>query len=72
MITYVLFEIANLSDVNDVQLKYNAYDDIVFAKDNHMQVAFDYTILGSLISREQCGKKVKFTRYRGAVNRCHQ
>ncbi|OXS70189.1 hypothetical protein B1B04_18655 [Lysinibacillus sp. KCTC 33748] len=52
---------ANLSDGNDVQLKYNAYDDIVFAKDIHTQVAFDYTILGSLISREQGGKKVKFT-----------
>ncbi|MEX3745997.1 DUF6531 domain-containing protein [Lysinibacillus xylanilyticus] len=52
---------ANLSDGNDVQLKYNAYEDIVFAKDNHTQVAFDYTILGSLKAREQGGKKVKFT-----------
>ncbi|MGE7950065.1 hypothetical protein [Lysinibacillus sp. NPDC093688] len=52
---------ANLSDDNDVQLKYNAYDDVVFAKDNHTQVAFGYTILGSLMSREQGGKKVKFT-----------
>ncbi|MGE7912651.1 DUF6531 domain-containing protein [Lysinibacillus xylanilyticus] len=52
---------ANLSDGNDVQLKYNAYDDIVLAKDNHTQVAFDYTMFGSLISREQGGKKVKFT-----------
>ncbi|ERI10664.1 DUF6531 domain-containing protein [Aneurinibacillus aneurinilyticus] len=52
---------ANLSDGNDVQLKYDAYDDVVFAKDNHTQVAFDYTILGSLISREQGGKKVKFS-----------
>ena len=52
---------ANLSDGNDVQLKYNAYDDIVLAKDNHTQVAFDYyTILGSLKAREQGGKKVKF------------
>jgi len=32
---------ANLSDGNDVQLKYNAYDDVVFAKDNHTQVVFD-------------------------------
>ncbi|WP_053486142.1 DUF6531 domain-containing protein [Lysinibacillus sp. FJAT-14745] len=52
---------ANLSDGNDVQLKYNAYDDVIFAKDNHTQAIFDYTILGSLISREQGGKKVKFT-----------
>ncbi|QPQ30160.1 DUF6531 domain-containing protein [Lysinibacillus sp. JNUCC 51] len=52
---------ANLSDGNDVQLKYDAYDDVVFAKDNHTQVAFDYSILGSLLSREQGGKKVKFT-----------
>ncbi|MGE7951573.1 hypothetical protein [Lysinibacillus xylanilyticus] len=51
---------ANLSDDNDVQLKYNAYDDVVFAKDNDTQVAFDYTMFGSLISREQGGKKVKF------------
>ncbi len=51
---------ANLSDGNDVQLKYNAYDDVIFAKDNHTQVAFDYTILGSLKAREQGGKKVKF------------
>gem|GEM_PF-5868668 len=48
-------------DGNDVQLKYNAYNDVIFAKDNHKQVALDYTILGSLISREQGGKKVKFT-----------
>ncbi|CAM5203397.1 hypothetical protein LSPH26S_03192 [Lysinibacillus sphaericus] len=52
---------AHLSDGNDVQLKYNAYDDIIFAKDNHTQVAFDYTILGSLTSRKQGGKKVQFT-----------
>ncbi|MGE7911723.1 hypothetical protein [Lysinibacillus xylanilyticus] len=52
---------ANLSDGNDVQLKYDAYDDIVFAKDNHTQVSFDYTILGSLMSREQDRKKVNFT-----------
>ena len=52
---------ANLSDDNDVQLKYDAYDDIVFAKDNHTQVTFDYTILDSLKAREQGGKKVKFT-----------
>ncbi|WP_427108127.1 RHS repeat domain-containing protein [Lysinibacillus xylanilyticus] len=52
---------ANLSDGNDVQLKYDAYDDVIFAKDNYTQVAFDYTILGSLISREQGGKKVNFT-----------
>ena len=48
-------------DGNEVQLQYNAYDDIVFAKDNHTQVAFDYTILGSLKAREQGGKNVKFT-----------
>ncbi|WP_432702810.1 RHS repeat domain-containing protein [Lysinibacillus sphaericus] len=52
---------AHLSDGNDVQLKYNAYDDIIFAKDNHTQVAFDYTILGSLTSRKQGGKQVQFT-----------
>ncbi|WP_346234452.1 RHS repeat-associated core domain-containing protein [Lysinibacillus telephonicus] len=33
---------------------------MIFAKDNHTQVSFDYTILGSLKSREQGGKKVRF------------
>ncbi|RTQ91446.1 hypothetical protein EKG35_13450 [Lysinibacillus telephonicus] len=51
---------AKLSDGNDVQLQYDGYDDVVFAKDNHTQVSFDYTILGSLTSREQGGKKVRF------------
>ncbi|QPQ30175.1 RHS repeat-associated core domain-containing protein [Lysinibacillus sp. JNUCC 51] len=51
---------ANLSAGNDIQLKYNADDVVVFARGNHTQVAFDYTILGSLISRDQGGKKVKF------------
>jgi len=64
---YYLVELAGFGqsplflDGNDVQLKYNAYNDVIFAKDNHKQVALDYTILGSLISREQGGKKVKFT-----------
>ncbi|MBE1555922.1 RHS repeat-associated core domain-containing protein [Sporosarcina limicola] len=52
---------ANLSDGNDVRLRYDAYDDVVFAKDNHTQVSFAYTILGSLTSREQGGKNVTFT-----------
>ncbi|MEK5039319.1 DUF6531 domain-containing protein [Sporosarcina sp. FSL K6-3457] len=52
---------ANLSDGNDVRLRYDAYDDVVLAKDNHTQVSFAYTILGSLIAREQGGKNVKFT-----------
>ncbi|RTQ92861.1 DUF6531 domain-containing protein [Lysinibacillus telephonicus] len=51
---------ATLSDGNNVQLQYDGYDDVVFAKDNHTQVSFDYTILGSLKSREQGGKKVRF------------
>jgi len=42
---------ANLSDDNDVQLKYNAYDDVVFAKDNHTQVTFDYTTWQLGVSR---------------------
>ncbi|XAV02841.1 hypothetical protein MKY04_12220 [Lysinibacillus telephonicus] len=50
----------NSSDGNDVQLQYDCYDDVIFAKDNHTQVSFDYTILGSLTSREQGGKKVRF------------
>jgi len=35
----------NLSDDSDVELQYNAYDDIVLAKNNHTQVFFVYTIL---------------------------
>lgn len=54
------FAHAKLPDGNDVQLQYDGYDDVVFAKDNHTQVTFDYTILGSLTSREQGGKKVRF------------
>ncbi|MEK5039325.1 hypothetical protein [Sporosarcina sp. FSL K6-3457] len=47
---------------NDVCLQYNAYDDVVLAKDNHTQVSFAYTILGSLTSRKQGGgKNVTFT-----------
>ena len=52
---------ANLSDGNDVRLQYNAYDEVVLARDNHTQVAFDYTILGSLTARKQFGKNVTFT-----------
>jgi len=35
----------NLSDDSNVQLQYNAYDDIVFVKNNHTQVSFTYTNL---------------------------
>ena len=51
---------ANLADGNEIQLEYNSYDDVVRAKDKQTEVLFEYTILGSLKSRMQCGRKVEF------------
>ncbi|MEC1180000.1 RHS repeat-associated core domain-containing protein [Metasolibacillus meyeri] len=52
---------AQLADGNEIQLQYNAYEEVIVAKDNHTEVAFDYTILGSVKTRKQGGKKVNFT-----------
>jgi len=51
---------AKLADGNNISLAYNAYDDIVRAKDNKTEVSFAYTILGSLQTRTQAGKTVKY------------
>ena len=50
----------NLADGNEIQLQYNAYDDVVHALDKQTEVAFEYTILGNLRSRTQGGRKVEF------------
>jgi len=47
-------------DHTSVQLRYNAYDEVIHAKDNEHDVKFDYTPLGSLKMREENGVKVEF------------
>lgn len=49
-----------LPDGNHVQLRYNAYEEVVEAIDKHHSVRFDYTPLGSLKMREQNGAKLHF------------
>ncbi|MGB0789604.1 MAG: type IV secretion protein Rhs, partial [Marinirhabdus sp.] len=49
------------ADANVVQLKYNAYNEVVETMDSkHRKVRFEYTPLGSLKEREENGKKVHF------------
>lgn len=47
-------------DHTSVQLRYNAYDEVIHAKDNDHDVKFAYTPLGSLKMREENGVKVEF------------
>jgi len=47
-------------DHTSVQLRYNAYDEVIHAKDNEHDVKFAYTPLGSLKMREENGVKVEF------------
>ncbi|RBL92459.1 RHS repeat-associated core domain-containing protein [Chitinophaga flava] len=47
-------------DGNHVKLRYNAYDNVVEAKDKHHHVRYDYTPLGSVKSREENGAKMHF------------
>jgi RHS repeat-associated protein len=49
-----------LPDSNQIQLKYNAYEEVVEAKDHRHHVRFAYTPMGSLKLREQNGSKVHF------------
>jgi len=51
---------AKLADGNEVQLAYDGYEDILHAKDRHTEVDFTYTILGSLASRTQGGRKTMY------------
>ncbi len=47
-------------DTNRVNLRYNAYDEVVEARDRHHHVLFEYTPLGSLRSRAENGTKITF------------
>jgi RHS repeat-associated protein len=48
------------ADSNVTQLTYNAYDEVIEARDTKQHVKFRYTPLGSLAEREQDGVKVRF------------
>lgn len=47
-------------DGNHVKLKYNAYDQVIFAEDAQHKVKFEYTPLGSLKLREENGVAIRF------------
>ncbi|MCF6402657.1 DUF6531 domain-containing protein [Chitinophaga filiformis] len=47
-------------DGNHIRLGYNAYDEVIHAKDKHHDIRFTYTQLGSLQSREENGAKIHF------------
>lgn len=49
-----------LPDGNHVRLQYNAYDEIIHARDKHHDVKYAYTPLGSLKMREESGSKMHF------------
>jgi len=48
------------ADNNIINLQYNAYDEVVALKDKQRNVNFEYTLLGSLKTREENGVKVHF------------
>lgn len=47
------------SDGKVAQMKYNAYDDVIWIKDNDREVSFTYTALGSLESRKEQNRCIK-------------
>ncbi|WP_051959842.1 RHS repeat-associated core domain-containing protein [Sphingobacterium sp. ML3W] len=49
------------ADNSSVQLQYNAYDEVIHARNNHHDVRFEYTPMGNLKVREENGTKVQFT-----------
>ena len=49
-----------LADGNEVQLTYDAYDNVLCAKDRKTQVEFTYTILGNIASRRQGNRKIVY------------
>ncbi|NDO32794.1 RHS repeat protein, partial [[Clostridium] clostridioforme] len=51
---------AYLSDGNQVALTYDGYDDVLKAKDSQREVNFTYTILGSMTSRTQDGRTLRY------------
>lgn len=48
------------ADFNTIRLQYNAYEEVIRAKDDQREVAFEYTPLGSLKMREEKGTRVFF------------
>jgi len=46
-------------DGNTTNFKYNAYDDVVWMKDNEREIRFTYSPLGSLTSRIEQHRKIK-------------
>ncbi|MBD5465426.1 MAG: hypothetical protein HDR22_06355 [Lachnospiraceae bacterium] len=51
---------AKSADGNEIQLAYDGYKDVIHAKDKQTEVEFTYTILGSLASRTQDGRKITY------------
>jgi RHS repeat-associated protein len=50
------------SDGNKVELRYNAYEEVVYVQDAHHKVSFEYSPLGSLKAREENGTRLEFHR----------
>ena len=49
-----------MADGNEIQLAYDGYEGVLHAKDKQAEVDFTYTILGSLASRTQDGRKITY------------
>lgn len=50
----------SMADGNHIQLQYNAYNNVIDAKDKQHHVKFEYTPLGNLKLRDENGTKVHF------------
>lgn len=51
---------AKLADGNEVALTYNAYENIIHAKDKYTEVDFTYSILGNITSRTEGERKIQY------------
>lgn len=51
---------AYLSDGNQIALTYDGYESVLKAKDNNREVNFTYTILGSITSRTQDNRTIRY------------
>jgi len=49
------------SDGNTTELKYNAYDDVVWLKDSEREISFKYDVLGNLTNRMEQHRKIKMS-----------
>ncbi|QHS63724.1 RHS repeat-associated core domain-containing protein [Chitinophaga agri] len=49
-----------LPDGNEIKLQYNAYEEVIWLKDKHRELRFDYTPMGRLKLREENGVKQHF------------